>query len=1277
MASFCSSCGATLTATSAVASGGAQPAGPTTAPNLEAHLATVERTLPTALREQLFTQPEGENRILTILFADLSASVGSTRSLHPEANADLVNTVFQAMVDAILEFGGRINRLMGDEVLAFFGTPQAHENDPERAILAALKLRESVQRLGMSVHAGINSGEVYLGSVGATQHQEFTAMGTAINLAARLCSQAEPGQILVGEAVYRPTRRAFEFLPHTMQVKGIAEPVTAYEVVRRLPRPEKLRGIEGLRAELIGREEELTKLRAALADVQRGEGHMVSIIGEAGVGKSRLIGELKDLTQTPDQQTAPMWLEGRCLDLGASVGYWPFIDLLRSHFGFTAEDDERGRGERLAAVLRQLVEQGDLSPARLEEVAPLLGNLLSVRFGDAWDEQLQHADPEQVKHRTFLAIRDLLTALAKRRPLVLVLEDLHWADSLSLDLIPLLMETLTQTPLLLVCTYRPEREHKCWHLALIAVRKCGGRYSELPLHELTPPQSRRLVEALLQIEALPAATKGLILQQTQGNPFFVEEVVRSLIDSGAVYQEGEVWRARPGVEALQVPDSVQSVILCRVDRLAQDVRQVLQSAAVIGRLFRRRLLAQVTRQEQELERALWELEDRALIYEERAIPEAEYSFQHFLTQQSVYQNILRRRRAVFHREVAEAMEELYRYSLDDYCEQLAHHYDQAGVGEKAVAYLLQAGEKARRAYLNDEAIRFFRRALERLQDSDLGAAHTDWQVAALRGLGTLYLGIGNLDEADTALRRAIALGKEHGLPASTLVHLYHWLGEVLFWQGQMSEERIALGEAGLALVGADAQSVEAAIMNAMLAFSYQNQGNIDKWNELCARNAAFLQRLPYSEPLRACYAHIIQFYSGRKDLAEAERWVRTLEQLAEREHDRRALGGAQQYMGMIAINRGNLAAALSHLHRALERYTSIDDVKHGSQACMIVGNLSLQGGDLTTAEEYLLRALDQLQTIGYKRFLLFTYRSLATLALCQGAPERARAAASRAQQLSSELQSLFKTGSTLLLGRVYLALGERQEAVRCFEEAARSAQRLPPGAAYSQLEPAALAGLEAASFDDGAFRAAGTRLRLEVSGSGPKPLLRWRFEPAQPERFGQQRVQEPFGGPDLADWQWHDPFGDCSFATGQGLELRAANGRDLLFANQSAPRLLRPAVGDFAAQTVCAPLSEAQPAIGGLLLWQDQEHYLVLERGRFGRDDLVFRGCLGNDDRVIGRGRLPGERLLLRLERRGSQVRALCSVDGDAWHSVGEAAFLAELPVEVGLCAIGAIDRSV
>ena len=280
-AKFCSQCAASLTPTTTTSQ-------PKTF-NLEEQFTTFQQSLPSAFRDQLLTQEEGETRVLTIIFADLSGNVKTTAHLHPEDAAEFLNNILKTMVDVLLKYEGRIHQLLGDGVLAYFGTPQTHENDPERAIRAALEIREEIGKLGLNGTVGINTGEVYLGGIGSEKYQEFGAMGPVVNLAARLQSKSQPGQIIVGEATYKHTHRTFEFSPLSLEVKGIDHPVDAYEVLRPLPRPEKIRGIEGLRAKLIGRDEELGKLKDAYDEVLQGRGQMASIIGEAGVGKSRLI----------------------------------------------------------------------------------------------------------------------------------------------------------------------------------------------------------------------------------------------------------------------------------------------------------------------------------------------------------------------------------------------------------------------------------------------------------------------------------------------------------------------------------------------------------------------------------------------------------------------------------------------------------------------------------------------------------------------------------------------------------------------------------------------------------------------------------------------------------------------------------------------------------------------------------------------------------------------------------------------------------------------------
>ena len=1005
------------------------------------------------------TQEEGENRVLTIIFADLTGSVKQTAHLNPEEAAEVLNSVLKTMVDVLLKYEGRIHQLLGDGVLAYFGTPQTHENDPERAIRAALEIREEIGKLGLKGTVGINTGEVYLGGIGSEKYQEFGAMGPVVNLAARLQSKAQPEQIIVGEATYRHTHRMFEFSPLSLEIKGIDQPVQAYEVIRPLPRPEKIRGIEGLRAKLIGRDEELGKLKDAYHEVLQGRGQMASIIGEAGVGKSRLISELKEHIQensaTRNPNSEIVWLEGRCLELGMTASYWVFLDLFLAYFAWKPEDKESERAESIISHLREMVERGDLAEERYEEIGPLLGNLFSVKFGDDWDERLKNASPEQIRHQTFLAIHDFFVALSKRGPIVLIFEDLHWGDSLSLDLISLLMEALRLGPLFLVCVYRPEQEHKCWHLATIAGRKCPERYTELNLNDLTPNQSRRMIESLLTIDNLPDSVKELIMEKSRGNPFFVEEVVRSLIDSGMVYREDDYWRAGEGIESVAVPESVQSVILSRVDRLEEELKHVLRGASVIGRLFRRRVLARVTQEEVELESALWELEDHALIYQERTIPEKEYSFKHVLTQETVYGNILRRSRAEFHGRVGEAIKGLYQDGLDEYFEQLAYHYDRSGNVEKAVEYTLKAGEKSRRAYLNDEAIEYFQRVLEHLDESPLGESRKDWRLEALKGLGKTYERVGDLEKAAECFREAIDLGKEVNLAPGQLALLYHWLGDVKLFQGEY-DEMVRVGEEGLAFLGDKLSSQEASVVDVVVISGYRHfhEKSEKMRREFANRYSPLIPSWPYLEELRPVYgmtANILAY--NEKNVEEAEKLLQFAQGKAQENYDFRLLGDVYQHLGLSTlVVKGDLRGAIPYYERAIELFTKIGNKSGQNYTLGFLEQALILLGEVQRAKEIAYKNLEISEDLGNRIAIAGSYMRIGINSLCQepalnrnseGSEDELKDSLDESEDAFRKAAQIFQeTGflrgegpATYTLGQVYLAQGKRGEAETYFEKA--------------------------------------------------------------------------------------------------------------------------------------------------------------------------------------------------------------------------------------------------
>ena len=714
------------------------------------------------------TAPSGEDelRVVTVLCASLHLAE------RGDDDVDMLAAQTERLVAmagaACTPYGGRVERVPGGDVLALFGLDRIHEDDAERAIRAALAIQQVAQAQALAVQIGINTGMAYCTRSGPAADAEALLMGPMVNLAARLRNRAGSGQILVGSAAYRPTRGVFDCAALELVLPGFARPVTAYQVLRLRSHVTKERGVEGLRAELVGRDPEMTRLKAVRARVLAGQGQLVLISGPAGVGKSRLVAELKQdgrLTIETSQphtqsaitnpQSAILWLEGRCLELATATGYWPFVDMLRQYLGEADADDETALARRLCATLQALAVRGDLTAGQVEEIGPLLGRLLSLRFGSDWDERARQIAPKEVRRRTFDAVRTFVAALACRGPVALVFEDLHWADALSLDLIGHLMETLASAPLLLVCVYRPEQAQAGESLLVLAHQRCPDRCTALQLHELSLAQSGQLLASLLSIEQLPEQTRAVILAKAQGNPFFLEEIVRAQIEGGLLFRQEDRWRARAEIAALTAPETVQSVILSRVDRLPPEPKHLLQIAAVMGRFFQQRLLVALAPPGLDLEGALAALSSLALIYQERSIPEVEYSFRHVLVQDAIYHALPSRRRAPLHKQVAEALETLYAGNLGPHIEQLAYHYGRSDAAEKAIEYLARAGEKAQVAYFNDEAISCYQRALVRLDAlapplAEGAGEHPPrlapvrwteadtWRLAALKGLGIVY-----------------------------------------------------------------------------------------------------------------------------------------------------------------------------------------------------------------------------------------------------------------------------------------------------------------------------------------------------------------------------------------------------------------------------------------------------------------------------------------------------------------------------------------------------------
>jgi predicted ATPase/class 3 adenylate cyclase len=680
---------------------------------------------------------EGERRVVTMLFCDVKGSTAAAHRLDPEEWTEIMNGAFEHMIAPIYRYEGIVTRLMGDAVLAFFGAPIAHEDDPQRAVLAGLgvlegitEFREAIERewgVELNVRVGINTGLVVVGSVGSDLRMEYSALGDAINLAARMEQTAEPGTIQITEETYRQVAPFFEVeVLEGVAVKGVEQPLTTYRVLERKATPGRLRGIEGLAAPLVGRESEWARLEEAVGNLERGIGGIVGLLGEAGLGKSRLVEELKGArgreqgaisdSQFQAERSSAIhnsqfsWFSTASLSYETDRPYALFQRLVRRMVGASEGDPAERLREKLEAIASEVPGE------EKEAVRPVFASLFGLP-GPAGQPPLEG---EAFKGRLFTVMEKLWRQRAGQRPTVLVFDDLHWSDRASVDLLLHLLPLTEDASLLLLWAMRPEGQAPGWRVKQAAEADFGYRYSEIALRPLSQAGSSELVDSLLTISDLPAALRTRILEKSEGNPFFVEEVVRTLIDSGAVERDetGQHWQATGTSEAIEIPGNVQALLTARIDRLEAEAKRTLQLASVIGRSFYYRVLALVTEVAEELDGQrlnltdqLLTLERAELIREAARLPELEYLFHHALTQEAAYSTILLRQRRAHHHQVAEALERVFPERRAELAGSLADHFYEAGTYEKALDYYTLAGDEAYRLHASAEAVEHYGRAI--------------------------------------------------------------------------------------------------------------------------------------------------------------------------------------------------------------------------------------------------------------------------------------------------------------------------------------------------------------------------------------------------------------------------------------------------------------------------------------------------------------------------------------------------------------------------------------
>jgi class 3 adenylate cyclase len=733
---LCSKCGAENAATSrfcgdcgtALIANGSKPV-TSTRTSIAPILATTPQT-------EVFSSAAGERKTITALFADIKGSMELIENLDPEQARNIIDPALTLMMEAIRRYGGHVVQSMGDGIFAIFGAPIAHEDHAQRALYAALRMQDELNRYSdrmgaegskrVQARVGINTGEAVVRSLltGAGQ-AEYTPIGHSIGLAQRMEALAPIGSVAVTVQTKKLCEGYFNFKPlGAARVRGASEPVGVYEVIGLGP----LRNHFQLSAErgfskFVGRESELDQLKRALDHVKGGRGQLVAILGDAGVGKSRLFHEFKVAAQS--ECTV---LETFSLAHGKASTYLPVIELLKHYFAIADEDDKRRRREERVAKLLAVSSGRVFSPWRrrarqkvsarvlaldrhLEDTLPYLFALLGIQDSS---DPLAQMDPQVRRRRTLDAVKRILLRESINRPLLLVFEDLHWLDEETQAFLNLLADSIANAPLLLLVNYRPEYRHG-WNNK--------SYYTQIRLEPLRAESVDQMLDVLLGRDNGFVPLRHLIMEKTEGNPFFIEELVQALLEQGILQRTADdpAGTLAKSLAELKLPPTVQAVLASRIDRLAPREKELLQTLAVIGREFSIPLMRRVVNySETELAGMIATLQSSEFVYERAAFPEVEYVFKHALTQEVAYNSLLLERRKALHERIAQVLEALFVDSIDEHLADLSYHYCRSGNNSRAIDYLIRAAMQAQQRSAYSQSDAYLQEALTRLNDEPVG-----------------------------------------------------------------------------------------------------------------------------------------------------------------------------------------------------------------------------------------------------------------------------------------------------------------------------------------------------------------------------------------------------------------------------------------------------------------------------------------------------------------------------------------------------------------------------
>jgi class 3 adenylate cyclase/tetratricopeptide (TPR) repeat protein len=955
-------------------------------------------------------EAEGERKHVTVLFSDLSGYTSMSEKLDPEELKEIMSRIFGDIAQVVTKYEGFIEKFVGDAVMAIFGVPRAHEDDPIRAIKVAREIHELVdalspeveKRIGQSIsmHTGINTGLVVTGKVDMEKGTHGVA-GDTINLASRLSSLAKEGEILAGPETYRQAEGYFTFQSlEPTTVKGKAEPIQVHKVLSAKESPATVHRLSGLRADLIGRKAEISDLVEAVKNLREGEGRIFSICGGAGTGKSRLVETFKDTLNLEEVQ----WVEGHAFAYSQNIPYFPLIDLLNRVLQIEEDDPPEKVREKVESGIEHLLGKKD-------NIIPYVGSLYSLHY-----PEVQDVSPAFWKSRLLGAAQAIVSALAKRAPTVFFLEDLHWADP---SFVELLRNALlhTRQPAIVLCVYRPTFSLFTSH----QLTSIGKIYQEIRLQDLSPSDAQNMLESLLKTETIPSDLKRFIQQKAEGNPFYLEELVNSLIESETLIRDNGNWRVTKPITGSDISSTIHGLISGRLDRLERETKRILQEASVIGRAFLYDILKRVTKLEDRIDRGLSTLERLDLIRTRALQPDLEYMFKHPLTQEVVYNGLLKKERLVIHEQVALVMEQLFQDRLSEFYETLAFHFKRGQSVSKAVDYLMKSGEKSAGRYAVEEAHHYYKEAFDILSNKpDKSREQERLLIDLIIKWALVFYHRGDWGELEKLLRAHEDLAESMDDKAG-LGMFYAWLGLTLYITKrgpkdsyQYLSRALELGEE----IG-DQQVIGYAC--AWLTWTCAELGLFEKATAF-GKRAQEISRILDSDHYLffkslAGIAHTYWYRGESKRISEIGK---TLLDYGTKHSNIRSLTLGHIYTGTGYLTAGDFTSAIDCYKRAIEVGA---DPFYSHWGRMFLGATYLFNGQFREAEEALQKIISYCENSGCEQYRPYAYSFLAVVMVDRGQISQGL------KIIDEERQSSLKNEKKVLhamleraMGKVYLQI---------------------------------------------------------------------------------------------------------------------------------------------------------------------------------------------------------------------------------------------------------------